>query len=66
MKTWKEMTPIERLRCEYSDLHKEVFGHRPDDRVFSWSDDQLEKEFQIALGYLEEEMPPGLKSQWLP
>ncbi len=29
MKPWNEMSVMEQMRAEYSDLHKDVFGYRP-------------------------------------
>ena len=54
MKAWNEMTRIEQMRAEYSDLHKDVYGMRPDYvRVNTWTDDQLEAEYNDLLNSLE-------------
>lgn len=55
MKAWQDMTQAERLRCEYSDLHKEVFGRRPDyTEVDAWDDNQLALEYSRLVTLLEE------------
>ena len=55
MKAWENMTRIERMRAEYSDLHKDVYGMRPDYiRVESWTDEQLEAEFAVLVESLGE------------
>ena len=55
MKPWEEMTRIEQMRAEYSDLHKDVYGMRPDYiRVASWTDEQLEAEFNYLVDSLGE------------
>ena len=33
MKLWQDMTQIERMRMEFSDLHKELFDMRPDEET---------------------------------
>jgi hypothetical protein len=54
MKAWEDMTRIEKMRAEYSDLHKDVYGMRPDYVcVNSWTDEQLEAEFNNLVNLLE-------------
>jgi hypothetical protein len=57
MKAWEDMTRIERLRAEYSDLHKDVFGMRPTQEhyieVSQWSDEQLDAEFEKLVALLD-------------
>ena len=56
MKAGQDMTHAERQRCEYSDLHKEVFGRRPDyAEVDSWDDNQLALEYSRLVTLLEEQ-----------
>ena len=56
MKTWEDMTEIERVKASYSDLHKEVYGFRP--RNYSeqaeWSDDQWLDEYDRLYSRLSE------------
>lgn len=54
MKAWEDMTEIERIKSSYSDLHKDVFGVRPDDDgQDQWSDDQWRDEYYKLLPMLE-------------
>lgn len=55
MKAWKDMTRIERMRAEYSDLHKDVYGMRPRnyDEISSWADEKLEAEFDFLVNLLK-------------
>jgi hypothetical protein len=56
MKAWNDMTKYEQMRCEYSDLHKDVFGMRPSPERYAeiaqWSDSKLETEFDLLVTYL--------------
>lgn len=51
MKTWDEMTEIEKTKAQYSDLHKEVYGFRPKnyEEMAQWSDEKWEAEYDRLL-----------------
>jgi len=59
MKAWTDMTKHEQMRCEYSDLHKDVFGMRPSPERYAeiaqWSDDVLEAKFAMLVEQLTQE-----------
>ena len=55
MKPWKEMTRIERMRVEYSDLYKDVFGMRPHHiDISAMTDEQLEADWSKLVDLLGE------------
>ena len=57
MKTWNEMTAIEQLRAQYSDLHKDVYGTRPTAEhyiaVTALSDDEFVSEYNALVEMLD-------------
>lgn len=57
MKAWNDMTKHEQMRCEYSDLHKDVYGMRPSEEgykeISSWSDEELERKFNRLVEMLQ-------------
>ena len=59
MKAWTDMTKHEQMRCEYSDLHKDVYGMRPSPEhyveISQWSDDVLEAKFAMLVEQLTQE-----------
>jgi hypothetical protein len=59
MKAWTDMTKHEQMRCEYSDLHKDVYGMRPSPEhyaeVSQWADDVLEAKFAMLVEQLTQE-----------
>jgi hypothetical protein len=60
MKAWNDMTKYEQMRCEYSDLHKDVYGMRPSPEhyaeVAQWSNDVLEAKFAMLVEQLTQEI----------
>lgn len=52
---WTELNRIQRMRAEYSDLHKDVFGMRPTnyDEISSWSEEKLEEEYNRLVELLD-------------
>jgi hypothetical protein len=53
IRPWESLSPAEQMRAEYSDLHKDVFGMRPDySEVDSWDDEQLAVEFNKLVNML--------------
>ena len=56
MKARQDMTCIEWMWFEYSDLHKSVIGVRPTHEHYiemsQWSDEQLEAEFNRLVALL--------------
>ena len=53
---YDELTPLQKLRSAYSDIHKDITGFRPDyEKVDSWSEQQLKEQFDILVKYLKEQ-----------
>jgi hypothetical protein len=53
VRPWESLSPAEQMRAEYSDLHKDVFGMRPDySEVDTWNDEQLAVEFNKLVSML--------------
>jgi hypothetical protein len=53
-KAWEDMSPMEKMWASYSDLHKDVFGMRPDyTEVDTWSDEQMTVEYNKLLELLD-------------
>jgi hypothetical protein len=53
IRPWESLTPIEQMRANYSDLHKDVFDMRPDyDEVDSWDDERLVREYESLVKML--------------
>lgn len=51
---WEDLSPLWRLRNQYSDLHKDVFGYRPDyEEVDKLTEFQLQERFNHLTSYLE-------------
>jgi hypothetical protein len=51
---WEDLSPLWQLRNQYSDLHKDVFGYRPDyEEVDKLTEFQLQERFNHLLSYLE-------------
>jgi hypothetical protein len=57
MKAWNEMTAIEQLRAQYSDLHKDVYGMRPTAEhyiaVTALPDDEFVSEYNALVDMLD-------------
>ena len=57
MKPWDQMTVIEQMRAEYSDLHKDVFGFRPSIEhrmeLANMTDVDFVKQFDTLLGMIQ-------------
>jgi hypothetical protein len=57
MKPWNEMTAIEQLRTQYSDLHKDVYGIRPTVEhyiaVTALSDEEFISEYNALIDMLD-------------
>jgi len=49
-KTWEEMSVLEQLACQFWDMYKDAYGHRPRGiDTSSWTEEQFEAEFvQLA------------------
>ena len=53
-KAWEDMTRIEQMRAEFSDLHKDVFGIRPHHiDISAMTDEEFEIEYNELLDLLE-------------
>lgn len=53
IRPWESLSPAEQMRAEYSDLHKDVFGMRPDyNEVDSWDDERLVREYESLVKML--------------
>ncbi len=51
---WEDLSPLWQLRNQYSDLHKGVFGYRPDyEEVDKLTEFQLQERFNHLLSCLE-------------
>ena len=46
MKSWEELTPLERAHETYSDMYKDAYGFRPRNDVSHWTLEDFEKEFE--------------------
>ena len=46
LKSWEEMTPLERAHETYSDMYKDAYGFRPRNDVSNWTLADFEKEFE--------------------
>ncbi len=57
MKPWNEMTAIEQMRAQYSDLHKDVFGMRPTSEHFlaiaKLTDEEFISEYDALIDMLD-------------
>ena len=57
MKPWNEMSVMERMRAEYSDLHKYTFGFRPTIEhrmeIAKMSDKEFVMQFDTLLDMME-------------
>jgi hypothetical protein len=54
VRPWESLTPAEQMRANYSDLHKDVFGMRPDYSVVgTWDDEQMAREYNNLVDMLE-------------
>ena len=51
MRTWEQMSEVERLQCTFSDLHKDVYGFRPRGLMSEeWnSEEWLQAQFQLLV-----------------
>jgi hypothetical protein len=49
-KSWEEMTVLEQYACQFWDMYKDAYGHRPRGiDTSSWTEEQFEAEF-VQLG----------------
>jgi hypothetical protein len=59
MKPWDEMSVMERMRAEYSDLHKDIFGFRPTIEhrmeIAKMSDKEFVMQFDTLLDMMQYE-----------
>ena len=46
LKSWEEMTPLERAHETYSDMYKDAHGFRPRNDVSAWTLEDFEQEFE--------------------
>lgn len=46
MKTWEEMSELEKFASQYSDFHKEAYGFRPRNDVSGWTVETFKAEFE--------------------
>jgi hypothetical protein len=57
MKPWNEMSVMEKMRAEYSDLHKDTFGFRPSIEhrmeIAKMSDKEFVMQFDTLLDMMQ-------------
>ena len=59
-KNWEEMSTLEQYACQYWDMHKDAYGHRPRGiDTTNWTLEEFEAEFEI-LGQIIE-LEAGLR-----
>ena len=50
---WENLSRLWQLRNQYSDLHKDVFGYRPDyEEVDKLTEAELQERFNHLMSYL--------------
>lgn len=66
MKPWNEMSVMEQMRAEYSDLHKDVFGYRPTIEhrmeIAKMPDKEFVMQFDTLLGMMTMEIKDEFES----